>query len=61
MYSQAIINRTAQAANAANGTISSVICGQAYQMNTTDWSVGRHSSAKFAREEAVHQDSEGVV
>ena len=60
MFSQAIINRTAQTANAVNGTAVSAICGQAYQMNS-DWSVDRHSSVKFARETAVHQDSEGVV
>ena len=61
MFTQAIINRTAQTANAVNGNIASAICGQAYQMNATDWSVDRHSSVKFARETAVHLDSEGVV
>jgi hypothetical protein len=61
MFSQTIINRTAQAANAVKGMRMSVICGQAYQMNATDWSVDRHSSVKFTRETAVHQDSEGVV
>lgn len=61
MFSQAIISRTVQAGKSADRTTTSVICGQTYQMNATNWSIGRHSSAKFVREEAVHQDSEGVV
>ena len=61
MFSQAIISRTVQAGKSADRTITSVICGQAYQMNTTNWSIGRHSSAKFVREAVVHQDSEGVL